>query len=292
VLCVHALSAARLPEPIPHGVHVVRVERIRGDGLLVVEEEGSHVRVTGVSHERHRVAPVIAAVGGLADLNGAPRLRRRADEGERKADEVCVAVRREGDPRIRGPLKVTAVRFGSARAYGEGRIRGAPSQAAVVRHRRSEPACSTEGVPVLLVDADDVGGVRGVHSDPRLQFAVDVVGLPGNQEPRNVARSERAVPIGRRAGCARNLVHDGGHVRARGRSGQRNENYQGRNQARRSKDASPHGAPPSIGTETADLPGAASTLSSRPRSRAARVCSSRFVPDGVVPCKDAEAAVV
>ena len=250
VLGADALGLTRLPEPIPHRVDVVRVERVGGDRLLVVEIERSHVRK--IADERHRIAPMVAPVGRLADKHGGGGARGVPQEAEREANEIRVAVGGERDPRIRGSLVITAVRLRTARADAEGRIRGAPGGAAVVAHRGTQSAGPTERVAVLLVDADDVRGIRGIHRDPRLQFAIHVVRLPRDQEPGDVARSERTIPVGRRAGGARSLADDGGDIRPRRRRRQRKEKHQDQNRNRRARDASPHDAPPSDRTINRD----------------------------------------
>ena len=193
-----------------------------------------HVRVADVADERHRVAPGVAAVGRLADQHGATRLRGVPDEGQRKADEVRGAVRRERDPRVGRPLVVAAVRRGSPRAGREGRIRHVPGQSAVVAHRRRKPPSATERVPVLLVDADDVRRIGRIDRDPWLQLAVHPVDLAREQVSGDVARRERA-GAGRLAHRCRCIRPGRGHPH-------RQEHEQRRN-PRRQQDPTPHRFP-------------------------------------------------
>src|SRR5438552_16523513 len=105
MLIDYALGRTRLPESIPHLVYVIRVERVGGDRLLVVEIERSHVRK--IADERHRIAPMVAPVGRLADKHGGGGARGVPQEAEREANEIRVAVGGERDPRIRGSLVIT-----------------------------------------------------------------------------------------------------------------------------------------------------------------------------------------
>ena len=101
---------------------------------------------------------------------------------------------------------------------------------------RSQPAGPAEGVPVLLVDADDVRRVLRIDRDKRLELAVHPVDLAREQERRDVAGRERA--------RARRLAHRRRRVRPRRGHGYREENQQPRYRRGGAWKAFLHAAPP------------------------------------------------
>ncbi len=174
---------AREPASIPDGVDVRRVCPVCGDRLLVVEVEGRPFADQG-----RRLAPRIAAVGGLADED-----RRGQEVGARReADEIRFAVRGERHPRIGRPVVVPLVCGGAARARAEVRPRLGPGQAAVVRDGRDDTVGAAVIPAVLLEDADNVVRVRRVGGDERLNLGVRVV----RARPADHAPGERARPGG------------------------------------------------------------------------------------------------
>ena len=94
---LHRIRVPWILESIPDGVRVVRVRRVGGQGLLVVQGGRPVIRL-----ERDRIAPTRASVGRLGDEDGAVGEAGGGDPavgGE--TDVVEVAVRGEGEPRIR-----------------------------------------------------------------------------------------------------------------------------------------------------------------------------------------------
>src|SRR6266511_2815486 len=103
-------------------IYAIRVGRIGGDRLLVVEVERRRFTDQG-----RRLTPRDAAVHRLADENA----RRQQVGARREADLVGVTVRRERDPRVGGAVEISAVCGRAARARAEVGERPPPRLTAV-----------------------------------------------------------------------------------------------------------------------------------------------------------------
>src|SRR5439155_2157462 len=126
-------------KPIPDRVSVLRVERVRGDGLLVHHQ----IRVDVVL-QRLRLVPGESAIGRAADEHGAVHLVLV----ERVDDHQGGAGRTDRDPRI-GPALV-----GAAAASREPRGGPLPGVAAIERDGTDYAVGTAVGPAVLLPDAD------------------------------------------------------------------------------------------------------------------------------------------
>ena len=177
--------AAVACQPVPRHVHAARVERVRRDRLLVVEE------LRAVDDQRVRVAPGAPAVGRAADGDGVHRPRRERAAAGRERRLPRGAVGADGHPRVGRALVVAAVARVPARAARERHDLALPRAPAVEGHAGHQPAGAAVGPAVLLPHADQVIRIARIHGHLRLDLRIDI---------HRSNRRRAAGRVGRRAG--------------------------------------------------------------------------------------------
>src|SRR2546422_6285416 len=188
---------------VPDRIHELGVGRVRGHRLLVVEEAW-----IGVTDQRDGLAPVVTAVGRLADQERRDEVLGEQVDGQ--ANLVGVAVRRERDPRVGRAIVVAAVGGSAPRAAAEVRSPDPPGRAPILGEGRDQPVRPAVRPAVLLPHGDEVPRVGRVHVDPRLDLRVLIdgrarlgdslaAGSEGASGRDHPERSDRAAPSRRDA---------------------------------------------------------------------------------------------
>ncbi len=129
-------AMARSLKPVPHDVCRAPVDRIGGDGLLVVEELGDLEDRAGalVGLDQALVAPRLAAIGRGDGGDAGVVIAADRVVGCQQTDGVCGAVRANGDPAIRGPVigrSGERIEDGIGRAYAERQGSLAPGRSTI-----------------------------------------------------------------------------------------------------------------------------------------------------------------
>src|SRR3989442_8446054 len=189
-------------DSVPDRIHELGVGRVGGHRLLVVEE--ARVRVTD---KRDGLAPVVTAVGRLADQDRRDEVLEQVDG---QADLVGVAVRRERDPRVGRAIVVAAVGGRAPRAAAEVRRPDPPGRGPILAEGRDQPVRPAVRPAVLLPHGHAVPRVGRVHLDPQLDLRVLIdgrarlgdslaAGSEGASGRDHPERSDRAAPSRRDA---------------------------------------------------------------------------------------------
>ncbi len=177
-------AVARGHEPVPHDVCDACMERIGGNGLLIVEEMGKLEDGAGalVGLDQVRVDPGTAAVarGDSRDTGVVVAAGRPAGAvGRQQTDGVRGPIRPDGDPGIRGPVvrcPGERVQDGPGSAPAEGQRALAPGLTTVGREPGDQALSPAVRPAVLLPHANNVFRIGRIDGNPGFNLSIEVIG--------------------------------------------------------------------------------------------------------------------